>query len=78
LYKNIYVNNNFKFISITQPNYWWCKEDKFLTRYQTQKHKLKDLLGDNFDQSESEVNNMLRNKWKRVYDCGHAKYELKI
>lgn len=78
LHKNIYINNNFKFISITQPNYWWCKEDKFLTRYQTQKHKLKDLLGDNFDQTESEVNNMLRNKWKRVYDCGHAKYELKI
>ena len=75
---NIYLKNNFKFLYITQPNYWWCKNDNFLSRYQTQKHKLPNLLGDQFNPNESETVNMLKNKWKRVYDCGHAKYELII
>lgn len=73
---NIYNKNGFKLVSITEPNYWWCKNDIFLGRRNTMKHKLKDLLGDNFNPNESESANMLLNGYYRVWDCGHAKYIL--
>ena len=46
-----------------------------LSRIATQKHKLKDLLKDNYDSSLSESQNMIANGWLQVYDCGTIKME---
>jgi len=57
---------------ISEPNYWWVKGIKTLTRYQCPKHKLKDLLGDKFNPDLSEKDNMQNNGYSRLFDCGNA------
>jgi len=44
----------FEFDKNTKPNYIWTKHDILYTRYQTQKHKLHKILGDDFKPSLSE------------------------
>ena len=68
----LYYALGFEFLNNSEPNYWWCKKDVKLSRYQCQKHKLKELLGqDKFDQNLSESQNMYNNKFHRIYDCGN-------
>ena len=38
------------------------------------KKQLINKLLDVFDSNLSEYNNMINNGWKRVWDCGNAKY----
>lgn len=68
---NLYAKLGFNHVSDSEPNYWWYKNRTRLSRYQCQKHRLKKLLGDGFDQEQSEADNMHRNGWRRVYDCGN-------
>ena len=56
---------------LTSPNYVWTKNNIILKRYNTMKHKLKKLLGDNFDNNLSESENMIKNSFYRVYDSGN-------
>jgi hypothetical protein len=71
---NLYINLGFKHIGDTPPNYFWQnKRGVILTRYQTQKHKLKALMGDKFDPRQSEAENMKRMSHHRVYDAGHVR-----
>ena len=69
---NVYEKIGFKLIGESKPSYVWIKDSHLYSRYQCQKHKLKDLLGeDNFDKNLSEVENMKNNRFLRVYDCGN-------
>lgn len=55
----------------SQPNYFYTKDFKnTLSRYQCQKHKLKEFLVD-FDPEMSEAENMRNNKYHKVYDSGN-------
>ncbi len=63
-----------KFLYKTQPNYWYIKENYKLSRYQCMKHKLPKLLGENFDPNLTEKENMFKNGWRILYDCGNLKY----
>lgn len=56
---------------ITQPNYKWVKNDLILSRYQTMKHKLHKVLGDKFDPTLTEVENMTVNRFYRIFDAGN-------
>lgn len=67
----LYERLGFEHVSDSEPNYWWYKGKSKLSRYQCQKHRLKDVLGDGFDPSKSESDNMRANGWKRIYDCGN-------
>lgn len=58
---NLYYKLGFKLNHISKPNYYWTKNNVILSRYQTQKHKLKKLLGDTFQQTLSQSQNMLIN-----------------
>lgn len=71
-----YETLGFKFIGLSSPNYWYIKGERKLSRYQTQKHKLKSLLN-NFDPKLSEAANMAAAGWSKIYDCGNYVYELK-
>ncbi len=74
---NLYENLGFKLIGVSKPNYWYFKKNIRFNRYRCQKHKLPKLLGDGFDPVLSEQENMLKNGYKMIYDCGNLIFELK-
>lgn len=71
----IYKTLGFTWLRNTKPNYFYFEHNNILSRNKCQKHKLKQLLGNNFDDSLSEVNNMLNNGYNRVFDCGNMVFE---
>jgi hypothetical protein len=75
---NIYSKNGFQLEKITNPNYWWCKNDILIPRRNAMKQNLLNLLGDKFNPDKTEIANMLLNGYIRIWDCGHAKYILDL
>lgn len=70
---NGYISCGFKRIGTTKPNYVWINgAGKHYGRFETQKHKLKELLKEGFDPNETEEQNMKRNGFMKIYDCGNA------
>ena len=47
------------------------------SRSQTQKHKLKALLGEHFNESLTEAENMQSNGFYRIWDCGNMIFEFR-
>jgi len=72
-----YENLGFKFTGKSNPNYWYT-DKSYLYRF----HRFafaKQLLPkklENFDPALSEKENMEKNGFRRIYDCGSLKYEL--
>lgn len=72
----VYSLAGFEHIRTTEPGYFWTNGGKCLTRYQTQKSKLKTLLGSKFiDGTEDE--SMFAAKYRKFWDCGHKVFLLK-
>ena len=69
----IYEVLGFKLLRTTEPNYFYCKKGKVYSRYQLQKHKLKNIL-EVFDDSKSETQNLEDNGFLKIYDCGNLVY----
>ena len=73
-----YIKNGFKLESISNPNYYYFKNNSsaekyiLLNRIQFQKHKLKNKL-EKFDENKSEFENMLSNGYLRIFDAGNYK-----
>ena len=67
-----YLKNGFKFIKHTEPNYFYFKNStiNLESRNKYQKHKLKDILPI-FDENMTEYENMLNNKYLRIFDAGN-------
>ena len=68
-----YLTIGFNESHITRPNYWYFKlsnTNQLFSRVKFQKHKLPQLLPI-FDESLSEYQNMLNNKYDRIWDCGN-------
>ena len=72
-----YEKLGFALKGVSQPNYWYVKNYDKLSRYACQKHKLPSLLGNGFDASLSERENMIANGYHVVHDCGNLVFELK-
>ena len=73
---SIYETLGFKKIGVSTPNYFYFKDSNELeSRNKYQKHKLSKLLPD-FDEKLSEADNMFKNGYRRIYDCGNLVYEL--
>ena len=70
---NGYLKNGFKIIGQSQPSYKYLQGERVLNRFNAQKHKLKKLLGNNFDKSKTESQNMQDAGWWKIYDCGNLK-----
>jgi len=68
----VYAKAGFKFSHTSTPNYFYFKRGKYnlMSRVQFQKHKLKDKL-DIFDPSKTEYENMVDNRYDRIWDCGN-------
>ena len=73
---NMYEKIGFKLINITKPNYWWIKDNKVLSRYQTQKSRLTKLLGDKYDPTKTEMENMNNAGFNKIYDCGNLVFTM--
>lgn len=68
-----YDNIGFEIINITDPSYTYYKNNIKLNRISAQKHKLSKLLGESFDSTKTEIENMTNAGWLQVYDCGNIK-----
>jgi len=70
---NMYYKLGFKLERITKPDYVYIKGKKVFSRYQFQKHKLKNKLG-NYDPYSSESVNMFNNGFRRMWGAGNLKF----
>jgi len=73
---HLYKTLNFIDAGYSQPNYFYYKESdktKLYSRVKFQKHKLPKLL-DMFDINKTEMQNMIENKYRVIYDAGNYKY----
>ena len=69
---NMYLKLGFMFSHNSKPNLFYIKgNDIRFNRIKFQKHKLKNILGDKFDNNLSEQKNMKLNGWNKIYDCGN-------
>lgn len=73
----VYLSNGFDLTNTSKPNYFYVRGLEKLNRYECQKHKLKNLLGDGFDENLSETENMFFNGFSKVYDCGNLVFSYK-
>lgn len=71
----IYKTLGFNFLYDSELNYFYFKNGKTLSRYDCQKHKLTEILKDDFDETLTERENMLNNGWYDIYDCGNGVWE---
>lgn len=71
-YSTVYSRLGFIFSYISKPSYKYVDQltNRVYSRMQCQKHMLKRKL-DNFDENLSERENMSRNNFVRIYDCGN-------
>lgn len=68
----IYNNLGFKFISNSKPSYKYVSllSEQTFSRFQCQKHKLSKILN-KFNSEISEKENMKKNGYLPIYDCGN-------
>lgn len=72
---NMYKKLGFKELKDSAPAYYYWKSYNRYSRVKFQKHKLPNLL-EKFDPNLSELENMLANGYRRIYDCGNKVFEL--
>lgn len=69
-----YESIGFSIISQTKPSYVYFNQSYgVVSRYQAQKKRLPKLLGDKYDDSKTEIENMTENRFLMIYDCGTLK-----
>ena len=66
---DVYRQLGFDFVHNTPPSYFYVKREKKVSRFTAQKHKQHKLL-ENYDPNKTEVENMMDNDYRRVWDCG--------
>jgi len=69
---NLYKSLGFTFSHASPPNYWYFDQDRNL-RHRTnfQKHKLRSVLGEQFNPEQTEHENMKSAGFSRIWDCGN-------
>lgn len=74
---NLYIQLGFSLSHTSKPNYNYYKYKYAYSRYQCQKHLLKDLLPEFYKEELSESEIMGRAGFHKVYDCGNDVWVLK-
>ncbi|MEM2159554.1 MAG: hypothetical protein QXN55_01215 [Candidatus Nitrosotenuis sp.] len=67
----VYEKMGMQHVGKTLPNYWWVKNNKRLSRYETRLDDLPKILGPAFDKMQSEDFNMRANGWFKIEDLGN-------
>lgn len=73
---DVYEKLGFSLVSKTEPSYYYSKDGELYHRSSFMKHKLPSLLED-FDPELTEVENMYRNGYSRIWDCGQYTYSFR-
>lgn len=73
---NLYRKLGFIMINRTEPNYFYFKGTKKISRYQAQKHKLEKLIPEYYDPSKTENDMMSNAGYIKCYDCGNYVWSL--
>lgn len=73
---NVYEQIGMKYEGVTPPSYFWANilSPTRMSRFKSQKHKLKLLLGDKFSADLTEEQNMKQAGWFKLWDCGNKKF----
>lgn len=71
----LYKKLGFTFKHKSKPSYWYLINNKRLHRFNFRKNVLKDKL-DSFDPNLTEWQNMAKNGYNRIWDCGNVKWEI--
>jgi len=71
--ETLYDKLGFTKVSEGSPNYWYIIKSKKVHRFNYRKSELSKKLAI-FDPNLSEYENMLNNKYDRIWDCGSFKY----
>ena len=65
-------------LNLLSWNYFYIDmNEKIINRMSAQKHKLKNLLNENFNENLSERDNMINNGYRIYYDTGNLVYHKK-
>jgi len=70
---NVYESLQFEFIKDTNPNHFYVIKNKLESRIKYQKHKLDGILN-NFDSNLTAWENLRREGFLKIYDCGNKLY----
>lgn len=68
---NVYEKSGFRLIKDNAPNYWYINGSRRLHRYNFTKSRIVQLGG---NPNLSEIENMIRMGYDRIWDCGTLKY----
>lgn len=72
---SLYRSLGFTELEDSSPNYYYVKGNIRESRQKFQKHKLEKVL-EAFDPKLSELQNMCKNGWSRIWDCGNKVFVL--
>lgn len=72
---SLYRSLGFTELEDSAPNYYYVKGNTRESRQKFQKHKLEKVL-EVFDSELSEQQNMCKNGWSRIWDCGNKVFVL--
>lgn len=73
---DLYQKLGFEYLHDSVPNYWYIIDNNRIHRYNFRKSELNKKL-ENFNPELSEWNNMVKNGFDRIWDCGNVKWRLK-
>lgn len=66
-----YQKAGFQIIKQSSPDYFYWKNKQVISRYEAQKSKIYELIGEKFDSSKSEHDNMIGAGWHRCNNVGN-------
>lgn len=73
----VYRSTGFTLVGHGEPRYWWVRGQRRYDRRAFQRKELRKRL-ETFDETLSEAENCRRNGYRKLYDCGVTKWELKL
>lgn len=74
----LYNSLGFEHLQTSAPGYFYQKSQAVISRHKAQKHKLKELVPEFYDETLTEKEIMNNAGWFRVYDCGQDVWVLTL
>jgi len=70
----LYENTGFELDHVSEPNYWYCKNNNRFHRFGFRKSELKTKFPDLYNESSTEFEIMDKTGYTRIWDCGNLVY----
>lgn len=73
---NVNRQSGFEYVGQTEPGYVWTDGSRTFSRYQTMRGALPKLLGERFEQTNTEEENMFAAGYKKYHNCGNLVFKI--